>query len=188
MVSPSFSDGTRFAHKAMIGKMAVVLHPFQNLHGAIDGGAFLIAGNQKGNRARRLAALPSHNRWPRRRRRQPSPSCRWHRGRREAAILDFGGERAVGPIVLVAGRTPHRCGRQNRDAVAPVPMRAKRFSTSGVSLSLKIRRWQTKPWLLNRIFEHGQRSAFMGRDGAAADQVLQDGDGIGRAYFSWAPA
>jgi hypothetical protein len=42
-----FFGGARFAHKAMVGNMAVCLHPLQNLHGAVDGGTFLVAGNQK---------------------------------------------------------------------------------------------------------------------------------------------
>ena len=37
----------RFADQAMVGNMAVRLHPLQHLHRAVDGGAFLVIGDEE---------------------------------------------------------------------------------------------------------------------------------------------
>src|SRR4051812_37480015 len=45
------------AYDAVIGYLALLLHPGERLGGAVDGRTFLIAGDQKGNGARQLAAI-----------------------------------------------------------------------------------------------------------------------------------
>ena len=52
-------DAARLADDAMVGDVAVVRHPLQHLHRAVDGGAFLVAGDEEGDRALELAR-PAH--------------------------------------------------------------------------------------------------------------------------------
>ena len=41
----------RLAHQAMVEALALLRHPFEHLAGAVDGGAFLVAGDEKADRA-----------------------------------------------------------------------------------------------------------------------------------------
>ena len=75
-------DGAgRFADQAEVGDLAVLAHPLQHPHGAVDGDAFLVAGDQQADRAV-AAGRRRGGRRRRRRRRRWRPSCRRRRGRR----------------------------------------------------------------------------------------------------------
>ena len=105
----------------------------------------------------------------------------------EQAVLDFGGKGLVFPVGLVAhrhhvgvaGKTQMRLGRADA---------GEKIFNVGRVLVLEDQALADKAMAAQQVFKHGQRAALMGGDGAAADQVLQDGDGIGGGIFHGAPA
>ena len=57
MPSPSASHVARLAHDAVVELLAARRRPFQQLHGAVDGNGFFVAGDQKRDRAVQFAAV-----------------------------------------------------------------------------------------------------------------------------------
>ena len=76
--------------------------------------------------------------------------------------------------VGVAGKTQMRLGRADA---------GEKIFHVGRILVLEDQALADKAVGAQQVFEHGQGTALMGGDGAAADQVLQDGDGIGGGIF-----
>ena len=100
----------------------------------------------------------------------------------EQAVLDFGGKGLVLPVGLVAhrhhvgmaGKTQMRFGRADA---------GEKIFNVGRVLVLEDQALADKAVGTQQVFKHGERTALMGGDGAAADQVLENCDGIGGGIF-----
>ena len=92
------------------------LQPFQQLDGAVDGDAFLVAGDQQGDRAfgladaRRSSAAATKQ--------AMRPSCRRRRGHTACRPSR---RRKTGCVPSLRPPAPHRYGRQSRNAARPCP-------------------------------------------------------------------
>ena len=104
-----------FADDAVIETLAPLPRPVEQLRRAVDRGAFLVAGDEEGNRALRDAVPDANTPRPRRRRRRWRPSCPRRRARRffPPRPRRKTGRSASGPCRPAA---PHRYGRRRRGA------------------------------------------------------------------------
>ncbi len=161
----------------MVEFLAALGDPFQELDGAVDRDRFLIAGNQKRNRAFWLAVIGGeivqH-------RRDAAGDAAFHvdgAAAIEKAVLDLAGERAVAPGGLVAGR--HHVGmsgkgdvrRRGADAGIEIVDVGGAGFAEGDAMHLEAGGFQD-------VFEHAERAGIGRGDGGAADQVAGNGNGI----------
>ena len=124
--SPIASPVARLAQDAMVECLAARGRPCQQLDGAVDGDALLVAGDQERDRAFGLAAMRRRDgRAPPRPRRRSRPSCRRRRGRTET-VRHVAGERRRGvhapsspggttSVWPAKGRCGARCRCAHRD-------------------------------------------------------------------------
>jgi hypothetical protein len=123
MQSPSTSTFDGLAEHAMIEFLAALGAPLQQLDGAVDGNVFLVAGDQKRNRAFWLAAIVGEIL---QHRGDAAGDAALHVDRAaaiEETVLHLAGERAERPCGFVAGR--HHVGMPAKVMCgASVPMRA----------------------------------------------------------------
>ena len=131
-----------------------VLQPCQHLGGAVDGGAFLVAGDQKADRAfgrpvRQTPAPPRRQkpRWP--------ISCRRRRGHK-ACRPRSRRRRDHAPSLRPAA--PHRCGRRNRNAARRCRAGHRDFRPAPCP-PLEAQAMAGKAQRLQRRFQHVQRAA-----------------------------
>ena len=165
----------------MIEFLAALSHPLQQLDGAVDRDRFLVAGDQKRDRAftvfSRLAAVVGE--------------ILQHRGDAagdaalhvdgtaavEEAVLDLAGECAVAPGRLVADR--HHVGVAGkgdvRRGIAEAGIEVVDVLGAGFAEGHAV---QLEAGGLQQVFKNTQRAGIGGGNGGAADEVARDRNSI----------
>ena len=124
---PKRSDRSRFADDAVVDRFAARLERLDDGDGAVDGIAFLVGGQQEGQRAGRFRVFRQKGLGRGQHRRQR----RFHVGRAtpvEPAVADFRGERRAGPLRQRAGGNDIGVTGEDEQRLA-VPRRAHRLVT-----------------------------------------------------------
>ncbi len=153
--------------------------PLQQLHGAVDRDALLVAGDQEGDRALGPAAVRGEMIERRRQAgRRSRPSCRRRRGRR-ARRLSM--SPANGPCVHRAsspGATTSVWPANTRFGRAGADARIEVLDVVGAGLRERDA-LDREAGALEPIGEIGQRAAFRRRHRGTAQEITGEGDGIG---------
>ena len=167
----------RLAEHAVREDLAAIRRPLQQLGGAVDGGAFLVAGDEEGDRAgmRHAGFL------------QVAKCCgdgggdaTLHVGSTappQFAAGDLAGERAVRPCSLVAGRHDvgmagkAQCGRTRTDARIEVLDVGRVGIGEGHPMHLEA-------GVVEPALDLLQRPALVRGDGRTAHEGLGEGDGV----------
>ena len=173
-------DVARLAEDAVVECLAALRRPSQQLDGAVDRDAFLVAGDQERDRALvRLAAVGGEMVERRRRRsRRCRPSCRRRRGRKALSPATSPANGGCCQAASSPGGTTSVCPANTRLGFRS-PIRANRFSTGAVPGSAKVMRWTVNPAVASTRLQIGERPALLRRHRAAADEIAGNGDGIG---------
>ena len=162
----------------MIEFLAALGGPLQKLDRAVDRDAFLIAGDEKRDRALRLAAVGGEII---ERGGDKAGDAAFHVDRAAAVehvAGDFAGERRMRPRRFVAGRHDVGMAGEQQIGLGEADARVKIIDRRGAGL-VEHRAVHGKSRLRQQALQKAQRAAFLRRDGAAADKIAGDGDGIG---------
>ena len=168
----------RFAEDAVVEFFAALGGPLQQLGRAVDRNAFLVAGDQKRDRAFWLAAIGreviEHGG-----ERAGDAALHVHRAAAVKLVAgDLAGKRRMRPGLLVAGRHhvgvagEHQVRRRRADAGVEI------FHVVGARL-VKRHAMYGEAGGLQCAFEKRQRAAFRRRHRPAAQQIAGNGDGVG---------
>ena len=116
----------RFAEDAMVEALAARLRPIEQLHGAVDGRSFLVAGDEEADGAREVRIVPQDRRAPPPSCRRSRPSCPRRRARAARPHRWFRrrGRAARAPRLPAA---PRPCGRRRADRGARCPSARRGF-------------------------------------------------------------
>ena len=167
----------RLAQHAMIEFFAALGRPLQKFDGAVDGDVLLIARDQERDRALRLAAV--------------GRQMFQHGGDRagdaalhvdgaaavQHAVLHLARERRQRPCRLVAGRHHVGVAREHKVRSLRADPRKKVVDVGGARLG-EGDAMHVKARVAEQPLQHAERAGVGGRDGGAADQVADDGDGV----------
>ena len=163
----------RLAHQAMIEALALLRHPFEHLARAVDGGAFLIAGDEEADRA---VDLPPARLDVIERRSDEAGDRPLHVGGAssiEHAAERHSRQRADGARASRRPAAPRRYGRRNKDA-AVLRRPAHRDSRSARPLLAEAQALAHEARRLERLHEHLDGAGVARRHALAADQALRE--------------
>ncbi len=172
------------AKYAMVEFLAARGDPLQQLDGAVDGNVFLVAGDQKRDRAfavlARLAAMGGEMV---KHRRDAAGNAALHVDRAaaiEKPVLHLARERAMAPGALISRR--HHIGMPGkgdvRGSVADAGIEVVDVCGAGFAEGDAM---HLEAGALEDIFEHPKRAGIGRRYGRAADEIAGNGEGISHA-------
>ena len=172
-------DIARLAKDAMVEFFAALGRPLQQLDGAVDRDALLVAGDEQRDRTPlRLAAvsLQMIHRCG-----DEAGNAAFHIDRAAAVqhvVSDFAGERRMPPRRFIAGR--HHVGMAGKYQIGFFAADAGIKIIDGRCARLGERHaMHGEAGLRQHALQIGQRAAVLRRYRAAADRIAGDGDGIG---------
>ena len=172
-----FFDVAGFAQYAVIEFLAARRRPLQQLHGAVHGDIFLVAGDQERDRTFRLAAVCGEIF---QRRRDAAGDAAFHVDGAAAvkkSVLDVARERAMSPCALVARRHHVGMTREGNVRRAAADAGIEIVDVGGAGLA-EGDAMHLEAGALQDVLEHAERAGIRRGYRRTAQQIAGDGEGV----------